>query len=156
MAAERGRGISARSLARALSAVRSFYNWLDAAEGIDCAAIHVVRSPKLPARLPRPVPEAGARAIVSAISADAEPWIAARDQAALTLIWGSGLRISEALGLRQGDAPLAEVIRVTGKPSSARCRCCQPRGRRSSATALSAPLRPAATTRCFWAPEAGR
>jgi integrase/recombinase XerC len=120
MAAERGRGISARSLARALSAVRSFYNWLDAAEGVDCAAIHVLRSPKLPARLPRPVPEAGARAIVSAISADAEPWIAARDQAALTLIWGSGLRISEALGLRQGDAPLAEVIRVTGKGAKQR------------------------------------
>jgi integrase/recombinase XerC len=115
MAAERGRGLSARSLARELSAVRSFYSWLDAAEGVDCAAIHVVRSPKLPARLPRPVPEAGARDIVSTISADAEPWVAARDQAALTLIWGSGLRISEALGLSQGDAPLAEVIRVTGK-----------------------------------------
>jgi integrase/recombinase XerC len=115
MAAERGRGLSPRSLARALSAVRAFYKWLDAAEGVDCAAIHVVRSPKLPARLPRPVPEAGARAIVGSVSADAEPWIAARDQAALTLIWGSGLRISEALGLRQGDAPLAEMIRVTGK-----------------------------------------
>jgi integrase/recombinase XerC len=120
MAAERGRGLSSRSLARALSAVRSFYTWLDAAEGIDCAAIHVVRSPKLPARLPRPVPEAGARAIVASVSADAEPWISARDQAALTLIWGSGLRISEALGLRQGDAPLGEVIRVTGKGAKQR------------------------------------
>jgi integrase/recombinase XerC len=115
MASERGRGLSSRSLARALSAVRSFYTWLDVAEGIDCAAIHVVRSPKLPTRLPRPVPEASARAIVAAISADTEPWVSARDQAALTLIWGSGLRISEALGLRQGDAPLGEVVRVTGK-----------------------------------------
>jgi integrase/recombinase XerC len=115
MASERGRGLSARSLARALSAVRSFHGWLDAAHGIDCAAIHLVRSPKVPARLPRPVPEAGARAVLAAVSADAEPWIAARDQAALTLIWGSGLRISEALGLRQRDVPLAEVIRVTGK-----------------------------------------
>lgn len=120
MAAERGRGLSPRSLARALSAVRSFYTWLDEAEGIDCAAIHAVRSPKLPARLPRPVPEAGARAVVASVSAGAEPWIAARDQAALTLIWGSGLRISEALGLRQGDAPLAEVIRVTGKGAKQR------------------------------------
>ncbi len=115
MAAERGRGLSARSLARALSAVRAFHTWLDAAEGVDCAAIHVVRSPKLPARLPRPVPEAGARALLGAVSADAEPWIAARDQAALTLLWGSGLRISEALGLRQADAPLGDVVRVTGK-----------------------------------------
>ena len=55
------------------------------------------------------------RPIVASVSAAAAPWIAARDQAALTLIWGAGLRISEALGLRQGDAPLAEVIRVTGK-----------------------------------------
>ncbi len=115
MASERARGLSSRSLARALSAVRSFHGWLDQAEGIDCAAIHVVRSPKLPARLPRPVSEDGARAIVASISADAAPWIAARDQAALTLIWGSGLRISEALGLRQHDAPLDQVIRVTGK-----------------------------------------
>ncbi len=115
MAAERGRGLSARSLARALSAVRAFHGWLDSAEGVDCAAIHVVLSPKLPARLPRPVPEAGARALIGTVSADAEPWIRARDQAALTLIWGSGLRISEALGLRQSDAPLGEGVRVTGK-----------------------------------------
>jgi len=120
MAAERARGLSSRSLARALSAVRAFHRWLDEAEGVDCAAIHVLRSPKQSARLPRPVPEDGARAIVDTVSADAAPWIAARDQAALTLIWGSGLRISEALGLRQRDAPLAEVIRVTGKGNKQR------------------------------------
>jgi integrase/recombinase XerC len=66
------------------------------------------------------VPEDAARAIVQTVSADADPWIAARDRAALTLIWGSGLRISEALGLRQRDAPLAEVIRVTGKGNKQR------------------------------------
>lgn len=115
MAEERGRGLSARSLARALSAVRAFYKWLDAAEGIDCAALQVVRTPKRPARLPRPVSTEAAHALIRDVSADARPWIAARDRAALTLIWGSGLRISEALGLRQRDAPLAEVIRVTGK-----------------------------------------
>lgn len=120
MAAERGRGLSARSLARALSALRAFYRWLDAAEGIDCAALQVLRTPKRPARLPRPVPEDGARALIGAVSAGAAPWIAARDQAALTLIWGSGLRISEALGLSQRDAPLAEVIRVTGKGAKQR------------------------------------
>jgi integrase/recombinase XerC len=120
MAAERARGLSSRSLARALSAVRAFHKWLDEAEGVDCAALHVVRSPKLAARLPRPVPEDGAHALVATVSADAEPWIAARDQAALTLIWGSGLRISEALGLRQRDAPLPDVIRVTGKGNKQR------------------------------------
>jgi len=120
MAAERARGLSSRSLARALSAVRAFHKWLDETEGVDCAALHVVRSPKLSARLPRPVPVEGAHALVATVSADAEPWIAARDQAALTLIWGSGLRISEALGLKQLDAPLADVIRVTGKGSKQR------------------------------------
>ena len=115
MAAERARGLSARSLARSLSAVRAFYRWLDAAEGIDCPALQVLRAPKRSARLPRPVPADGARMLLETVSADAEPWIAARDQAALTLIWGSGLRISEALGLRQRDAPLGEVIRVSGK-----------------------------------------
>jgi integrase/recombinase XerC len=120
MAAERARGLSSRSLARALSAVRAFHKWLDEAEGVDSAALHVVRSPKLAARLPRPVPEDGAHALVATVSADAEPWIAARDQAAMTLIWGSGLRISEALGLRQRDAPLPDVIRVTGKGNTQR------------------------------------
>lgn len=115
MAAERMRGLSARSLARALSAVRSFHRWLAEAEGIECAAIHLVQSPKLPARLPRPVPEAGARAIIDAVGEAPEPWIAARDQAALTLIWGAGLRIAEALSLRQRDAPLGQTLRVRGK-----------------------------------------
>ncbi|MEM6905578.1 MAG: site-specific integrase, partial [Pseudomonadota bacterium] len=115
MAAERRRGVGARSLAREVSALRSFYRWLDEAEGISCPAIEILQSPKVPRHLPRPVSEAGARAVLTAVSADREPWIQARDQAALTLIWGAGLRISEALSLRQRDAPLGEVLRVRGK-----------------------------------------
>lgn len=115
MAAERRRGLSARSLARALAAVRAFHRWLAEAEGIECAAIEVVRTPKVPGGLPRPVAEQEARAVLAAVGGHREPWIAARDQAALTLIWGSGLRISEALGLRQRDAPLGETVRVRGK-----------------------------------------
>ncbi|HUF57432.1 MAG TPA: tyrosine recombinase XerC [Thermohalobaculum sp.] len=115
MAAERARGLSARSLARRLSAVRSFYRWLEAAEGIDCTAIQIVQSPKVPARLPRPVAADSARALIDAVGDAPEPWIAARDQAALTLIWGAGLRIAEALSLRQRDAPLGQTLRVRGK-----------------------------------------
>ena len=115
MGTRRRNGLSARSLARELSAVRSFYSWLEPAEGITCAAVHNVRAPKLAPRLPRPVAPEDARRLISASSAHAEPWIAARDAAALTLIWGSGLRISEALGVLQRDAPLGEVLRVTGK-----------------------------------------
>jgi len=120
MAAERARGLSARSLARALAAVRSFYGWLEDAEGIACPAVHAVRTPKAPARLPRPIDAAAAREVLDAAAVHPEPWIAARDRAALTLIWGSGLRISEALGLRRRDAPLGDQVRVTGKGGRAR------------------------------------
>lgn len=115
MAARRRDGISGRSLARELSAVRSFYAWLDTAHGVTCPAIHNVRSPKVPQRLPRPIAVPDAKRVVAASGSHAEPWIAARDTAALTLIWGSGLRISEALGIPRAAAPLDDAVRVTGK-----------------------------------------
>ncbi len=115
MAARRADGLSARSLARELSAVRSFYAWLDHAHGVVCAAIHNVRTPKVAPRLPRPVAPDDAHRLIAASGHHCEPWIAARDTAALTLIWGAGLRISEALGLKRRSAPLGEVIRVVGK-----------------------------------------
>jgi integrase/recombinase XerC len=115
MASRRRDGLSARSLARELSAVRGFYHWLDQAEGVDCPAIHNIQAPKTSARLPRPVAAEDAKRLIAASGHHSEPWIAARDTAALTLIWGAGLRIAEALGLNQRDAPLGDVVRVTGK-----------------------------------------
>lgn len=115
MSSRRASGLSARSLARELSAVRSFYAWLDLAEGLDCPAIHRVRSPKVTPRLPRPVAPTDARRMIAAAGHHRESWIAARDMAVLTLLWGSGLRISEALGLNQRDAPSGDVLRVRGK-----------------------------------------
>lgn len=115
MARRRAEGIAPRTLARELSAVRSFYAWLDKAHGLACPAIHNIRAPKVASRLPRPVSPENARRLIAASGHHAEPWIAARDTAVLTLLWGSGLRISEALGLRQSDAPLGESVRVTGK-----------------------------------------
>ncbi len=115
MAWERGRGLSARSLGRALAAVRGFHDWLAEAEGIDCAAVTAIRTPKAPRRLPRPVAADDAREVIGVAGQHREAWIAARDTAALTLIWGAGLRMSEALGLRQRDAPLGETVRVIGK-----------------------------------------
>ncbi|MEM1162149.1 MAG: tyrosine recombinase XerC [Pseudomonadota bacterium] len=120
MAARRRDGISPRSLARELSAVRGFHGWLDRAHGVACPAVHAVRAPKIPVRLPRPVGVEDAKRLIAATGAHAEPWIGARDIAALTLIWGSGLHIAEALGLIRGAAPLPEVIRVTGKGSKMR------------------------------------
>jgi integrase/recombinase XerC len=116
MARERGRGLSARSVRRALSAVRGFFFWLGEAEGIESPAVLAAQGPKAPARLPRPVGVEAARALIAdAEAADAPDWIAARDAAALTLLYGCGLRISEALGLNARDAPLPEVLRIRGK-----------------------------------------
>ncbi|NNU79587.1 tyrosine recombinase XerC [Halovulum dunhuangense] len=116
MAHERGRGLSARSMARALSAVRTFYRWLDQAEGITAAAVTATRSPRQKPRLPRPVAEAAAADLLDlAGSLPEEPWIAARDTAVLTLLYGCGLRISEALGLTGAALPLGESLRIRGK-----------------------------------------
>jgi len=113
MASERGRGLSARSLARRLSAVRSFFRWLAEAEGIEAPRVLAARGPKAPARLPRPVEAEAARALIA--PEDAADWTALRDAAVLTLLWGCGLRISEALALSGRDAPLPETLRVRGK-----------------------------------------
>jgi len=116
MARERGRGLSARSLARALSAVKNFYVWLYEAYGIEAAAVSAIRGPRVKSRLPRPVAPDQARALIATVELqNNEPWIAARDVAVVTLLYGCGLRISEALGLRRADAPLPEVLQIRGK-----------------------------------------
>lgn len=116
LAREKSAGLSARSLRRRLSAVRGFHRWLADAEGIDAQAVLAQKAPKAPARLPRPLSEEAARAVIlDAETADAPDWIAARDAAALTVLWACGLRISEALSLKGADAPLPEVLRIRGK-----------------------------------------
>ena len=112
----RSDGLSTRSAARALSAVKTFYRWLGDAEGVDAPAVLSARAPKSPQRLPRPIAADAAASIIEHAALDnEEPWIAARDAALLTLLWGAGLRLSEALGLNRSAAPLSEVIRIRGK-----------------------------------------
>ncbi|MDT8856876.1 tyrosine recombinase XerC [Paracoccaceae bacterium Fryx2] len=115
MAHERGRGLGARSLARALSAVKSFSAWLADRTGGDATAVLSARSPKHRRKLPRPLSIDAARAVTETISADAADWVAARDMAVVTLLYGCGLRISEALGLTGAAHPLPGVLRITGK-----------------------------------------
>lgn len=116
MAAERGRGLSGRSLARALSAVKTFFRHLARHHGIEPTAVLQARAPKVQRKLPRPLPEdAAARLIETVELQSSEPWVAARDQAVVTLLYGCGLRISEALGLRGADHPLPDVLRIVGK-----------------------------------------
>lgn len=116
MAHERMHGSGARSLARKLSAVKGFLGWLGEREGLDVSAPLSVRAPKFTRKLPRPVSQDAARALMDRVSLQhPEPWVAARDLAVITLLYGCGLRISEALGLTGADAPLPPVLRITGK-----------------------------------------
>ena len=116
MAHERGRGISARSLARSLSAVKGFFTWLSENEGIDNAAVDSMRGPKIKPRLPRPVAEGDAREMISMVDIQhKEAWVGARDTAVILLLYGCGMRISEALSLDRDQAPLPEVLRIVGK-----------------------------------------
>ena len=116
------RPLSPRSVSQALSAIRAFHRWLDRRLGIANPAIALVRGPRLAPGVPRPVSEDQARGLIedAATDPDREDWEAARDEALLTLLWGCGLRISEALSLTGADAPLAASLRITGKGGKTR------------------------------------
>ena len=116
MAHERGRGLGARSLARRLSAIKAFIRWLADREGFDATHVLAARAPKYARSLPRPLSEEAAREVIDAAEMQtSQPWIAARDAAVLTLLYGCGLRISEALGLTGSDLPLGQSLRISGK-----------------------------------------
>ena len=115
-----GEGTARPSLARAMSVLRQFFRFLDRRGLVHNAALATVRSPKLPVSVPKPVTAAEADEALSAVDA-AEPWIAARDTAILTLLYGGGLRLAEALGLSRREAPLAPVmLTITGKGNKER------------------------------------
>lgn len=117
-----GKGLSPRSLSQSLSAIRAFHRWLDRRCGVANAAIDLVRGPKVVPTAPRPVSEDQARGLIEepALDPGREDWEVARDQALLTLLYGCGLRISEALALRRGDIPFGGSLRVTGKGGKTR------------------------------------
>lgn len=121
MAHERVRGVGARSLARSLSAVKSFYRWLAEREGFEPTAVLSARAPKFQRKLPRPLEVDAASAMIETVDLQAkEAWVAARDTAVVTLLYGCGLRISEALGLTGADVPLPQVLRIIGKGNKER------------------------------------
>ncbi len=121
MAEERGRGLSPRSLARALSAVKGFTAWAADRTGADATTVLSARGPKFRRKLPRPLTEDGAALMLTEIGSDArEDWVAARDTAVATLLYGLGLRISEALSLTGADHPLPPTLRITGKGGKTR------------------------------------
>jgi integrase/recombinase XerC len=108
--------LSDRSLSRALAAIRGFFRYLERRHGLANPRLALVRGPKLKRSLPRPVSEKSAQQLIADASSSAsEAWIGARDAALVTLLYASGLRISEALALTGADRPLPEMLRVTGK-----------------------------------------
>ena len=118
MAHERGRGLAARSLARALSSVKAFTRWLTERDPDlgDATVLLSARGPKYRRRLPRPLSEDDAREMIDTVALQArEDWQQARDVAVVTLLYGCGLRISEALSLTGADYPLPDMLRITGK-----------------------------------------
>jgi integrase/recombinase XerC len=119
MAARRSEGTGSRSLMRSLAGVRSFARFLEKNGKGKVAALSAVRAPKVPKTLPKPIAIASAQRIGDAdlrAGEDREPWVLARDAAVLALCYGSGLRISEALGLTRGDfAGKADAVTVMGK-----------------------------------------
>ena len=126
MAARRGGGIGGRSLMRALAGVRSFARFLERNGKGKVGALAAVRAPKIPKTLPKPLAIVSATRVTDAderAGEEREPWILARDAAVLSLLYGSGLRISEALGLKRGDVPApgkGDAITVTGKGNKQR------------------------------------
>jgi integrase/recombinase XerC len=121
MASRRAGGISGRSLMRNLAGARSFARYIERNGKGRLAALGAVRAPKIAKTLPKPLPVAEAKRIPdprSRAGEEREPWVLARDAAVLALLYGSGLRISEALGLKRKDAPepgKSDSVTVTGK-----------------------------------------
>src|SRR5260370_6514774 len=126
MAMRRADDIGGRSLMRALAGLRSFGRFLEQEGKGKVGALSAIRAPKVGKSLPKPIQIAAAKRFADAEERAGEtrdPWIWARDAAVMALLYGSGLRISEALGLKRRDVPLpgaGDVLIVTGKGNKTR------------------------------------
>ena len=125
LAGRRAEGVDARSLQRAVSALRSLARQIARETGQTAAALGALRAPKAARRLPRPLSATDARAVTTTAPREGEarePWALARDAAVLALCYGAGLRISEALSIRRAAAPAGETdaITIVGKGGKAR------------------------------------
>lgn len=114
--------LSPRSVSQALSVIRGLHRFVDRRFGVENAALALVRGPRLKPGAPRPVsaPQAFDLIAAAAEREDAKPWEQARDAALITLLWGCGLRISEALSLTRAELPPGDTLRITGKGGKTR------------------------------------
>jgi integrase/recombinase XerC len=116
LAQRAGDGRTRTTIARGLSVLRGFVRFLERRKLASAPSLAVLRAPKLPQSVPKPltVDDAGA-AIEAAGDVATSVWQQKRDIAILTLLYGCGLRISEALGLTLAEAPRGDALVVTGK-----------------------------------------
>ncbi|WP_297104094.1 tyrosine recombinase XerC [uncultured Devosia sp.] len=120
MAQRRSESLGSRSLARVLSALKSFFCFLEREGTLATEALNVIRTPKMPRALPKALTVVEAKQTISMTDEiEDRPWVAARDMAVISLCYGAGLRISEALALTKADLD-ADVMRVTGKGGKVR------------------------------------
>ena len=117
MASRRAKGAVSRSLSRTMSALRNFFRWLEADQVLKNRAILTIALPKAGHSVPKPLTIEKAMAVVDGGMAADLDWITARDIAVLLLLYGCGLRISEALSIRTKDTPTPEreILRIVGK-----------------------------------------
>ena len=115
LAARRRHAIQNRTLARTLSALRMFFRWLEAERIVESRSIRLIGVPKVAHGIPKPLTIDRALAVMDGGMAADLAWVAARDQAVLMLLYGAGLRLSEAVGLTLADAPTRgrETLRIT-------------------------------------------
>jgi integrase/recombinase XerC len=120
MAQRREESLGSRSLARVLSSLKSFFAFLERENVLATEALNAIRTPKIPRSLPKALTVVEAKETIKATDElEDRPWVAARDMAVISLCYGAGLRISEALALTKGDLE-SDVLRVTGKGGKVR------------------------------------
>ncbi|MBC7906617.1 MAG: tyrosine recombinase XerC [Rhodospirillaceae bacterium] len=116
LAARHNDGLGRSSMARLMSTLRGFFKFLDRQELVHNPAIGAVKAPRPPRSVPKPLAaDEAMEALSSAAELHDEPWLAARDVALFTLLYGCGLRLGEALGMAQRDAPKGDTMTITGK-----------------------------------------
>ena len=116
LAFERNQGLKPQSLARSLSGLKNFFIWVEKNYGIENSNISSLKSAKIQKPLPRPIPTEKIQKFLDLISIDnTKPWINARNLAIILLMYGCGLRISEALSIDSGYSFIDEFILIKGK-----------------------------------------
>ena len=117
LVSRRRKGLENRSVARAMSSLRMFFRWLEQTDAVRNRVLGLIKSPKVPHSVPKPLTVGRASAVVDGGMAADLDWVVARDIAVLLLLYGSGLRLAEALALTRAEAPTVstDVLVITGK-----------------------------------------